>query len=99
MEAGSALGGQTDYQNKTDTFNNSFKKEPTKLDTTSATAKYTIDLTQGDQVVVFYYDWNMTEVTIKATDANGNPIPDYTNQVVEYESNKRTTITAPNLIG
>lgn len=99
VEAGSALGGQTDYQNKTDKFNNSFKKEPTKLDTTSATAKYTIDLTQGDQVVVFYYDWNMTEVTIKATDANGNPIPDYTNQVVEYESNKRTTITAPNLIG
>ena len=99
VEAGSALGGQTDYQNKTDKFNNSFKKEPTKLDTTSATAKYTIDLTQGDQVVVFYYDWNMTEVTIKATDANGNPIPDYTDQVVEYEIGKQTTITAPNLIG
>ena len=49
--------------------------------------------------MVFYYDWNMTEVTIKATDANGNPIPDYTDQVVEYESNKQTTITAPNLIG
>ena len=99
VEAGSALGGQTDYQNKTDKFNNSFKKEPTKLDTTSATAKYTIDLTQGDQVVVFYYDWNMVDVTIKATDANGNPIPDYTDQVVEYEIGKQTTITAPNLIG
>ena len=99
VEAGSALGGQTDYQNKTDKFNNSFVKDPTKLDTTNATAKYTIDLTQGDQVVVFYYDWNMVEVTIKATDANGNPIPDYTNQVVEYEIGKQTTITAPNLIG
>lgn len=99
VEAGSALGGQTDYQNKTDKFTNSFTKDPTKLDTTNATAKYTIDLTQGDQVVVFYYDWNMTEVTIKATDANGKPIPDYTDQVVEYESNKETTITAPNLIG
>ena len=98
-EAGSALGGQTDYQNKTDKFNNSFTKDAAKLDTTNATAKYTIDLTQGDQVVVFYYDWNMTEVTIKATDANGNPIPDYTDQVVEYELDKQTTITAPNLIG
>ena len=99
VEAGSALGGQTDYQNKTDKFNNSFTKDPTKLDTTNATAKYTIDLTQGDQVVVFYYDWNMADVTIKATDANGNPIPDYTDQVVEYELGKQTTITAPNLIG
>lgn len=99
VEAGSALGGQTDYQNKTDKFNNSFKKVPAKLDTTNATAKYTIDLTQGDQVVVFYYDWNMVNVTIKATDANGNPIPDYTDQVVEYEIGKQTTITAPNLIG
>lgn len=99
VEAGSALGGQTDYQNKTDKFNNSFKKDPNKLDTTNATAKYTIDLTQGDQVVVFYYDWNMADVTIKATDANGSPIPDYTNQVVEYELDKQTTITAPNLIG
>ena len=99
VEAGSALGGQTDYQNKTDKFNNSFTKDPTKLDTTNATAKYTIDLTQGDQVVVFYYDWNMADVTIKATDANGNPIPDYTDQVVEYEIDKQTTITAPNLIG
>ena len=99
VEAGSALGGQTDYQNKTDKFNNSFKKEPTKLDTTNATAKYTIDLTQGDQVVVFYYDWNMADVTIKAVDANNNPIPDYTDQVVEYELDKKTTITAPNLIG
>lgn len=99
VEAGSALGGQTDYQNKTDKFNSSFVKDLTKLDTTSATAKYTIDLTQGDQVVVFYYDWNMVEVTIKATDANGNPIPDYTDQVVEYEIGKQTTITAPNLIG
>lgn len=99
VEAGSALGGQTDYQNKTDKFNNSFTKDPTKLDTTNATAKYTIDLTQGDQVVVFYYDWNMADVTIKATDAKGNPIPDYTDQVVEYELDKQTTITAPNLIG
>ena len=98
-EAGSALGGQTDYQNKTDKFNNSFTKDAAKLDTTNATAKYTIDLTQGDQVVVFYYDWNMVDVTIKATDANGNPIPDYTDQVVEYELDKQTTITAPNLIG
>lgn len=99
VEAGSALGGQTDYQNRTDKFNNSFTKDPAKLDTTNATAKYTIDLTQGDQVVVFYYDWNMVNVTIKATDANGNPIPDYTDQVVEYEIGKQTTITAPNLIG
>lgn len=93
--AASGNGTESDYkQNKV-----TLTSDATKLDTSSETAQYTINLETGDKVVVFYYDWNMTEVTIKATDANGNPIPDYTNQVVEYESNKQTTITAPNLIG
>ena len=91
----SGNGTESDYkQNKV-----TLTSDATKLDTSSETAQYTINLETGDKVVVFYYDWNMTEVTIKATDANGNPIPDYTDQVVEYESNKKTTITAPNLIG
>ena len=93
--AASGNGTESDYkQNKV-----TLTSDASKLDTSSETAQYTINLETGDKVVVFYYDWNMTEVTIKATDANGNPIPDYTNQVVEYESNKQTTITAPNLIG
>ena len=93
--AASGNGTESDYkQNKV-----TLTSDATKLDTSSETAQYTINLETGDKVVVFYYDWNMTEVTIKATDANGNPIPDYTDQVVEYESNKQTTITAPNLIG
>lgn len=93
--AASGNGTESDYkQNKV-----TLTSDATKLDTSSETAQYTINLETGDKVVVFYYDWNMVNVTIKATDANGNPIPDYTNQVVEYESNKQTTITAPNLIG
>lgn len=99
VEAGSARGNQSDYENKTDKFNDSWKIDKAKLNTTNPTATYTIDLTQGDQVVVFYYDWNMADVTIKAVDANNKPIPDYTDQVVEYELDKQTTITAPNLIG
>ncbi len=93
--AASGDGTESDYkQNKV-----TLTSDASKLDTSSDTAQYTINLETGDKVVVFYYDWNMVDVTIKATDANGNPIPDYTNQVVEYESNKKTTITAPNLIG
>lgn len=93
--AASGNGTESDYkQNKV-----TLTSDASKLDTSSDTAQYTINLETGDKVVVFYYDWNMVEVTIKATDANGNPIPDYTDQVVEYESNKKTTITAPNLIG
>ena len=93
--AASGSGTESDYkQNKV-----TLTSDASKLDTSSETAQYTINLETGDKVVVFYYDWNMTEVTIKATDANGNPIPDYTDQVVEYELNKQTTITAPNLIG
>lgn len=93
--AASGNGTESDYkQNKV-----TLTSDASKLDTSSETAQYTINLETGDKVVVFYYDWNMVEVTIKATDANGNPIPDYTDQVVEYEIGKQTTITAPNLIG
>lgn len=93
--AASGSGTESDYkQNKV-----TLTSDASKLDTSSETAQYTINLETGDKVVVFYYDWNMVDVTIKATDANGNPIPDYTDQVVEYEIGKQTTITAPNLIG
>lgn len=93
--AASGNGTESDYKQNKVTLNS----DATKLDTSSETAQYTINLETGDKVVVFYYDWNMVDVTIKATDANGNPIPDYTDQVVEYEIGKQTTITAPNLIG
>lgn len=101
VKAASATGTQLDYTNNKNGFKDTLKANAgtTDLNTTNPTAEYAVDLFHGDKVVVFYYDWNMTEVTIKATDAKGNPIPDYTDQVVEYESNKRTTITAPNLIG
>ena len=101
VKAASATGTQLDYTNNKNGFKDNLKANAgtTGLNTTNPTAEYDVDLSHGDKVVVFYYDWNMTEVTIKATDANGNPIPDYTDQVVEYESNKQTTITAPNLIG
>lgn len=93
--AASGSGTESDYkQNKV-----TLTSDASKLDTSSETAAYTIDLRTGDKVVVFYYDWNMTTVTIKAVDANNKPIPDYTDQVVEYEIGKQTTITAPNLIG
>ena len=57
-----------------------------------------VDLTQGEQTVEFQYAWNMADVTIKAT-FNGQPFPGYTEQVVEIEQNKLTTIHAPNLSG
>ena len=101
VKAASATGTQLDYTNNKNGFKDNLKASAgtTGLNTTNPTAEYDVDLFHGDKVVVFYYDWNMVDVTIKATDAHGNPIPDYTDQVVEYESNKQTTITAPNLIG
>lgn len=101
VKAASATGTQLDYTSNNNGFKDNLKANAgtTGLNTTNPTAEYDVDLFHGDKVVVFYYDWNMVNVTIKATDANGNPIPDYTDQVVEYESNKQTTITAPNLIG
>ena len=93
--AASGNGTESDYKQNKVTLNS----DATKLDTSSETAQYTINLETGDKVVVFYYDWNMTTVTIKAVDANNKHIPDYTDQVVEYEIGKQTTITAPNLIG
>lgn len=101
VKAASATGTQLDYTSNNNGFKDNLKASAgtTGLNTTNPTAEYDVDLFHGDKVVVFYYDWNMVDVTIKATDANGNPIPDYTDQVVEYESNKQTTITAPNLIG
>ena len=101
VKAASATGTQLDYTNNKNGFKDNLKANAgtTGLNTTNPTAEYDVDLSHGDKVVVFYYDWNMTEVTIKATDADGNPIPDYTDQVVEYEIGKQTTITAPNLIG
>lgn len=101
VKAASATGTQLDYTSNNNGFKDNLKANAgtTGLNTTNPTAEYDIDLFHGDKVVVFYYDWNMVNVTIKATDANGNPIPDYTDQVVEYEIGKQTTITAPNLIG
>ena len=101
VKAASATGTQLDYTSNNNGFKDNLKANAgtTGLNTTNPTAEYDIDLFHGDKVVVFYYDWNMVDVTIKATDANGHPIPDYTNQVVEYEIGKQTTITAPNLIG
>ena len=101
VKAASATGTQLDYTNNKNGIQDNLKANAgtTGLNTTNPTAEYDVDLFHGDKVVVFYYDWNMVNVTIKATDANGHPIPDYTDQVVEYESNKKTTITAPNLIG
>lgn len=101
VKAASATGTQLDYTSNKNGFKDNLKASAntTNLNTTNPAAEYTVDLSNGDKVVVFYYDWNMVNVTIKATDANDHPIPDYTDQVVEYEIDKQTTITAPNLIG
>lgn len=100
-KAASATGTQLDYENNTDGFKDKlFAAAGTdNLNTANPTAEYTVELGVGDKVVVFYYDWNMVWVTINAVDAGNNPIPDYTPQVVEYEIDKETTITAPNLPG
>ena len=88
-------GTESDYKKDKVTLTS----DASKLDTTNETATYTINLETGDKVVVFYYSWHMVEVTINAVDAEGNPIPDFTPQVVEYEIGDQVTITAPNLPG
>ena len=93
--AASGDGTESDYKKDKVTLTS----DASKLDTTNETATYTINLETGDKVVVFYYSWHMVEVTIKAVDAEGNPIPDFTPQVVEYEIDEQVTITAPNLPG
>lgn len=93
--AASGDGTESDY--KKDKVK--LTSDASKLDTTNETATYTINLETGDKVVVFYYSWHMVEVTIKAVDAEGNPIPDFTPQRVEYEIDEQVTITAPNLPG
>ena len=93
--AASGDGTESDYKKDKVTLTS----DASKLDTTNETATYTINLETGDKVVVFYYSWHMVEVTIKAVDAEGNPIPDFTPQRVEYEIDEQVTITAPNLPG
>ena len=93
--AASGDGTESDYKKDKVTLTS----DASKLDTSNETATYTIDLQTGDKVVVFYYSWHMVEVTIRAVDANGVAIPDFTPQVVEYEIGDQVTITAPNLPG
>ena len=93
--AASGDGTESDYKKDKVTLTS----DASKLDTTNETATYTINLETGDKVVVFYYSWHMVEVTIKAVDAEDNPIPDFTPQMVEYEIGEQVTITAPNLPG
>lgn len=60
--------------------------------------EYNVHLPDGNQQVTFYYNWNMVDVTVKAT-FNGQPFPGYTDQVLELKKGEKTTVTAPSLSG
>ena len=60
--------------------------------------EYSVHLPDGNQRVTFYYNWNMVDVTVKAT-FNGQPFPGYTDQVLELKKGEKTTVTAPSLSG
>lgn len=60
--------------------------------------EYSVHLPDGNQRVTFYYNWNMVDVTVKAT-FNGQPFPGYTDQVLELKKGETTTVTAPSLSG
>ena len=60
--------------------------------------EYNVHLPDGNQQVTFYYNWNMVDVTVKAT-FNGQPFPGYTDQVLELKKGETTTVAAPSLSG
>ena len=59
-----------------------------------------MELTQGDMVVVFQYEWDMVNVKINAKLGEGGTavdFPGYTTQYAEVQRDVESTIYAPNL--
>ena len=82
-----------------DTFNGWTKS---KALTDDGSIKFNVDLYQGDQVVVFFYDWNMVDVKVKArlgTADDSEEFPNYSEQTVELQRDVSSTVLAPTIAG
>lgn len=99
VSAKTAKGTQAAYEgNQITTWTN----ETIKNSTTAGGALCPVELTHGDMVVVFEYEWDMVNVKINAKLGEGNTavdFPGYTTQYAEVQRNVESTIYAPNLSG
>ena len=99
VSAKTAKGTQAAYEgNQITTWTN----QTIKNSTTAGGALCPVELTQGDMVVVFQYEWDMVNVKINAKLGEGDTavdFPGYTTQYAEVQRDVESTIYAPNLSG
>lgn len=99
ISAKTAKGTQAAYEgNQITTWTN----QAIKNSTTAGGALCPVELTQGDMVVVFQYEWDMVNVKINAKLGEGGTavdFPGYTTQYAEVQRDVESTIYAPNLSG
>ena len=99
VSAKTAKGTQAAYEgNQITTWTN----QAIKNSTTAGGALCPVELTQGDMVVVFQYEWDMVNVKINAKLGEGDTavdFPGYTTQYAEVQRDVESTIYAPNLSG
>lgn len=101
VSAKTAQGTQAAYEGNQIT---AWTDQTIKNSTTAGGALCPVELTQGDMVVVFEYEWDMVNVKINAklgdqNDPNAPDFPGYTTQYAEVQRDVESTIYAPNLSG
>lgn len=99
VSAKTAKGTQASYEGNLIT---TWTNQTIKNSTTAGGALCPVELTQGDMVVVFQYEWDMVNVKINAKLGEGDTavdFPGYTTQYAEVQRNVESTIYAPNLSG
>ena len=99
VSAKTAKGTQASYEGNQIT---TWTEQTIKNSTTAGGALCPVELTQGDMVVVFQYEWDMVNVKINAKLGEGDTavdFPGYTTQYAEVQRDVESTIYAPNLSG
>ena len=99
ISAKTAKGTQAAYEGNQIT---TWTDQTIKNSTTAGGALCPVELTHGDMVVVFEYEWDMVNVKINAKLGEGATavdFPGYTTQYAEVQRNVESTIYAPNLSG
>ena len=99
VSAKTAKGTQAAYEGNQIT---TWTDQTIKNSTTAGGALCPVELTQGDMVVVFQYEWDMVNVKINAKLGEGDTavdFPGYTTQYAEVQRDVESTIYAPNLSG
>lgn len=99
ISAKTAKGTQAAYEGNQIT---TWTDQTIKNSTTAGGALCPVELTHGDMVVVFVYEWDMVNVKINAKLGEGDTavdFPGYTTQYAEVQRNVESTIYAPNLSG